>query len=120
MDGILDAAASLRHTPCLDDLFDFSCVCVCACCVAAQPGSSSFPRFIHREWLALMPGVDPIDAKDDEERSPATCVPRAGAKKGPVRALPRCRWDCSDGCCLPQEYAQIGAEVDELAVKSEL
>ena len=24
-------------------------------------GTSSFPRFMHREWLALMPGIDPAD-----------------------------------------------------------
>ena len=24
-------------------------------------GTSSFPRFMHREWLSLMPGLDPAD-----------------------------------------------------------
>ena len=24
-------------------------------------GTSSFPRFMHREWLSLMPGIDPAD-----------------------------------------------------------
>ena len=28
-------------------------------CRPLLTGSSSFPRFLHREWLALMPGVDP-------------------------------------------------------------
>lgn len=29
-------------------------------------GTSSFPRFVHREWMALMPGRDPIDVAQEE------------------------------------------------------
>jgi len=35
--------------------------------IAMCKGSSSFPRFLQREWEALMPGDDPRDAADDAE-----------------------------------------------------
>lgn len=34
---------------------------------ARRAGSSSFPRFVHREWLALMPGVDPLDEEAEAQ-----------------------------------------------------